>query len=268
MYKKHVRRFLKQDVVAIPLQKAYNVTYNRCGKGNHMDREWRRYLRELLDSVQNPDYIRPHDIPNIDLYMDQVTTFMDEHLETTKRFEDDKLLTKTMINNYTKNHLLPNPNKKKYTKGHMYLLVFIYYLKNFMSISDVKRIVEPMQEMFYGPDSEIKLDDIYEKIVDVEKEVAQGLGKDVMKKFMRSRNAFNEVKGEEEREFLNIFSFIAMLSFDVYLKKAMIEKIIDELLVPAQEVRKSKKDGGKKATKAEAKDAKKESESEDAKAEE
>ena len=237
-------------------------TAPRRGKGKLMDREWRRYLRELLDSVQNPDYIRPHDIPNIDLYMDQVTTFMDEHLETTKRFEDDKLLTKTMINNYTKNHLLPNPAKKKYTKGHMYLLVFIYYLKNFMSISDVKRIVEPMQEMFYGPDSEISLDEIYAKIVDVEKEVAQGLGKDVMKKFMRSRNAFNEVKGEEEREFLNIFSFIAMLSFDVYLKKAMIEKIIDELLVPAQEERKTKKDGGKKTAKG---DGKKEDAAEEAK---
>ena len=226
-----------------------------------MDREWRKYLRELLDSVQNPDYIRPYDIPNIDLYMDQVTTFMDEHLETTKRFEDDKLLTKTMINNYTKNHLLPNPDRKKYTKEHMYLLVFIYYLKNFLSISDVKRIVEPMQEMFYGPEAEFKLGDIYKRIVDIEKEVAQGLGKDVMKKFLRSRDAFPEVKGEEEREFLNIFSFIAMLSFDVYLKKAMIEKIIDELLVPAQEERKAKKETKKTAKTTKGKDeAKKEAE--------
>ena len=229
-----------------------------------MDREWRKYLRELLDSVQNPDYIRPHDIPNIDLYMDQVTTFMDEHLETTKRFEDDKLLTKTMINNYTKNHLLPNPEKKKYTKGHMYLLVFIYYLKNFLSISDVKRIVEPMQEMFYKPDAEIQLDAIYERIVDIEEEVAEGLGQDVMQKFLRSRNAFDEVQGEEEREFLNIFSFIAMLSFDVYLKKAMIEKIIDELLVPAQEERKAKKDGTKKPVKSERKSGAKKPEHEDA----
>jgi Domain of unknown function (DUF1836). len=223
-----------------------------------MEREWRKYLRELLDSVQNPDYIRPHDIPNIDLYMDQVTTFMDEHLETTKRFEDDKLLTKTMINNYTKNHLLPNPEKKKYTKEHMYLLVFIYYLKNFLSISDVKRIVEPMQEMFYKPDAEIKLGEVYERIVGIEEEVAAGLGQDVMQKFLRSRNAFDEVKGEEEQEFLNIFSFIAMLSFDVYLKKAMIEKIIDELLVPAQEERKAKKEGGRKTAKSERKSGKEE----------
>ena len=213
-----------------------------------MEREWRKYLRELLDSVQNPDYIRPQDIPNIDLYMDQVTTFMDEHLETTKRFEDDKLLTKTMINNYTKNNLLPNPNKKKYSREHMYLLVFIYYLKNFLSISDVKRIVEPMQQMFYGSDSDITLGEIYHRIVETEKDVAQDLGKDVMNKFLVSRGAFDDVKDPDEREFLNIFSFIAMLSFDVYLKKAMIEKIIDELLVPAQEERKTtKKETSKKS---------------------
>ncbi len=213
-----------------------------------MEREWRKYLRELLDSVQNPDYIRPQDIPNIDLYMDQVTTFMDEHLETTKRFEDDKLLTKTMINNYTKNNLLPNPNKKKYSREHMYLLVFIYYLKNFLSISDVKRIVEPMQQLFYGSDSDITLGEIYHRIVETEKDVAQDLGKDVMNKFLVSRGAFDDVKDPDEREFLSIFSFIAMLSFDVYLKKAMIEKIIDELLVPAQEERKtSKKETSKKS---------------------
>ncbi len=231
-----------------------------------MQKEWRKYLGELLDSIQNPEYIRPVDIPNIDLYMDQVTTFMDEHLETTKRFEDDKLLTKTMINNYTKNHLLPNPEKKKYTRGHMYLLVFIYYLKNFLSISDVKRIVEPMHEMFYGDDVEIELADIYRRIVDIEQEVSQGAGKDVMKKFLKSRNAFSDVKGEDQKEFLNIFSFIAMLSFDVYLKKAMIEKIIDELLVPAQEERKSGKKSSKKSDKAAEEKADKKDKSEDGKA--
>ena len=50
--------------------------------------------------------MRPDDIPNIDLYMDQVTTFMEKELASSKRHEDDKILTKTMINNYAKNNLL------------------------------------------------------------------------------------------------------------------------------------------------------------------
>ena len=79
-----------------------------------------------LDSVTR---INPSDIPAIDLYMDQVTTFMDTHLSASKRFGEDKILTKTMINNYAKNNLLPPPEKKKYSKNHILLLIFIYYFK-------------------------------------------------------------------------------------------------------------------------------------------
>ena len=57
-------------------------------------------LNSILESLSRIDYIHPEDIPNIDLYMDQVTTFMDTQLSSTKRYEDDKILTKTMINNY------------------------------------------------------------------------------------------------------------------------------------------------------------------------
>lgn len=65
-------------------------------------------------------------MPNIDLYMDRVTTFMDEHLSDVKRYEDDKILTKTMINNYTKNDLLPPPVKKNILKSiYMFLLLYI-----------------------------------------------------------------------------------------------------------------------------------------------
>ena len=60
-------------------------------------------LNSILSSISRIDYIKPEDIPNIDLYMDQVTTFMEAQLAHSKRYEDDKILTKTMINNYTKN---------------------------------------------------------------------------------------------------------------------------------------------------------------------
>ena len=67
---------------------------------------------------------------------------MDKHLKSSKRYSEDKLLTKTMINNYTKNELLPPPIKKKYTKEHMFLLIFIYYFKNILSISDIQSIFQ------------------------------------------------------------------------------------------------------------------------------
>jgi hypothetical protein len=197
-----------------------------------MNMQWKNYMKQLQTVLRNTDYVKPSDIPNIDLYMDQVTTFMDEHLESSKRFDSDKLLTKTMINNYTKNSLLPPPEKKKYTKDHMYLLVFIYYLKNFLSIRDVKTIISPMSEMFFGneKDGGITLEEIYSNIFKFEEEQSNDLAKDVMIKFMKSKRRFSEVEDEQEREYLQVFSFIAMLSFDVYLKKNLIESTIDEIL--------------------------------------
>ena len=73
-------------------------------------------INSILASVSRIDYIKPEDIPNIELYMDQVTTFMEEQLASTKRYDEDKILTKTMINNYAKNKLLPPPEKKRYSR--------------------------------------------------------------------------------------------------------------------------------------------------------
>ncbi len=83
------------------------------------------FINSLLKKLVKLNYIKPGDVPNINLYMDQVTTFMDEHLSEVKRHDNDKTLTKTMINNYTKNQLLPAPIKKKYSKNHIYILAFI-----------------------------------------------------------------------------------------------------------------------------------------------
>ena len=89
----------------------------------------------ILDEMFSQDYIKPQDIPNIDVYMDQLTTFMDENLRHFTRNPDkDKVLTKTMINNYTKNDLLPPPHKKKYSPEHLILLIYIFYLNFFLNV--------------------------------------------------------------------------------------------------------------------------------------
>ena len=118
-------------------------------------------MKKIVDEFRKTDYIRPEDLPNIDLYMDQVITFMDRHLETTRRFSSDKLLTKTMINNYTKNDLLPSPEKKKYTKDHLFLLIYIYYMKNFLSINDIQTMLKPLTEKYFGGKGDRTLEDIY-----------------------------------------------------------------------------------------------------------
>ena len=122
-------------------------------------------INKILENlIENMKLISPDDIPNISLYMDQVTTFMDNHLYSVKRFEDDKALTKTMINNYAKNDLLPSPEKKKYTKDHVLLLTFIYYFKSVLSISDIKKLLQPISDKFFLTDDGATLEDIYTEV--------------------------------------------------------------------------------------------------------
>lgn len=185
--------------------------------------------RELITSIiEKLDYIKPDTIPNIDLYMDQVTTFMDSNLARSKRYDSDKILTKTMINNYAKNDLLPPPLKKKYSKEHLLLLIFIYYLKNILSINDIQTLLSPLTEKYFTAADGLTLEDIYETVFDLEEKQVKSLAKDVISKYGQASQVFT-AENEEDREFLQMFSFICMLAFDVYMKKQMIENMIDEL---------------------------------------
>lgn len=195
-----------------------------------MRKKYNNKILELIRSLQNIDYIKPDEIPNIDLYMDQVTTFMDEHLSSSKRFEEDKILTKTMINNYTKNNLLPPPEKKKYSKEHILLLIYIYYLKNFLAISDIKNILDPISEHFFDSSGSKNLDDIYKEIVELQLENMDSQLRDIIRKLNKSNNFYSDVKDPDEKKVLSNFAFICMLSFDVWVKKNIIENIIDDTL--------------------------------------
>lgn len=224
-------------------------------------------LREIFAQLDDLDYVKPEQIPDIPLYMDQLTTFMDERLEKSKRYPDDKVLTKTMINNYAKNNLLPPPSKKKYTKEHTLLLIFIYYFKNMLTFRDIEALFAPITEEHFSSihekppsqeraqsssqesDADWSLEGIYREIFSLEKEQMKRLKEDLVKKFRSSMNTFSKARdsqdaggprGEEvakslrpgfrakdSQEYLRLFSFICALGFDVYLKKQMMEFLID-----------------------------------------
>ena len=190
----------------------------------------RDILKKILRRIREASYVEPEDIPNIDLYMDQVTTFMDEHLKNNKRYPSDKALTKTMINNYTKNRLLPAPVKKKYSKEHMLLLLFIYYFKNLLTFSDIENIFKPITNLHFSnkEKSGIDLEDIYKEIIRLNKPDVYELQKDIIRKFKKAGKSF-EGADKEQREQLILFAFICDLAFDVYMKKQIIEQISDYL---------------------------------------
>ena len=185
-------------------------------------------LESILTSLSKIDYIHPTDIPNIELYMDQVTTFMDAHLASTKRYEEDKILTKTMINNYAKNNLLPPPNKKKYSREHILILTFIYYFKNILAIKDIETLLKPLTEQYFQTEDTLDLTSIYEEICSMEKSQIPAMSEEMKQTFTRTESVFSDVP-EEKRTYLQTFSLICSLGFDVYVKKQIIEKLLDEL---------------------------------------
>ena len=185
-------------------------------------------LQDLLAYVDSLTRVHPSEIPGIDLYMDQVTTFMDSHLNTSKWLGEDKILTKTMINNYAKNNLLPSPVRKKYTQDHILLLVFIYYFKNLLNFNDIETILSYITEHHFG-EAPLPLSQVYTEVFTMEHSQMDKLKDDVKAKFETAEKTFSDVEDPGEKDALQLFSFICELAFDVYLKKQMIERLADEI---------------------------------------
>lgn len=192
-------------------------------------------LNSIMESLDRVSCIKLEDIPNIDLYMDQVTTFMDSKLKSSVRNPgEDKILTKTMINNYAKNDLLPPPVKKKYSKEHVLMLIFIYYFKGILSINDIQTLLKPIAERYFHSEGELNLGVIYQEVFSPEKEQVDLLKKDIVEIFETSQKTFAD-SPEEDKEILQLFSLIGLLSFDVYIKKLLIEKLVDSYRMVAEE---------------------------------
>lgn len=183
----------------------------------------------------------PEEIPKIDLYMDQVLTFMTERLKRTARKSDaDKLLTKTMINNYVKNKVMIPPVKKKYGRDHILLLMVIYYMKSFLSIDDIRKIVGPVSDKYAQPTTKsveelvgrkhrYSMTDVYTELFKYVAEDVERFPTEVGRILDETENAFIEAP-EEDREMLRRFNVICQLSADIYLRKLLIEKLLDETL--------------------------------------
>lgn len=197
----------------------------------HMHIDTKNLLNSIMESFDRISYVKASDIPNIDLYMDQVTTFMDKNFRKTTRYPgDDKVMTKTMINNYAKNDLLPPPVRKKYSREHILILIFIYYYKGFLSISDIQTLLGPITDKFFHKGEEFDIQSVYEEVFQIGYGQIEALKQQVMAEYDRAMGTFEDAP-EENREFLKLFSFICFLSFDVYMKKQLIEKLIDEIKV-------------------------------------
>lgn len=189
-------------------------------------------IKDIISMAGGLDYINPKDIPSIDLYMDQLTTFMEDQLGKNRRNDEDKVMTKTMINNYTKNNLLPSPNKKRYSKQHLILLIYIYYLKNMLSINDIQTLLQPLIDGYFNANKDGKdISDIYAHLYE---HLSQHYG-DIIKDIVRTANKADAMYDPEKDSYLHDLSMISLLSVDIYAKKKYVEHLVDKLRLESED---------------------------------
>lgn len=169
-------------------------------------------------------------IPDIELYMDQVTTFMDNKLKYHKRTLKDKILTKTMINNYTKSKILLPSKNKRYNRQHMILLILIYYLKQILSINDISMLFTPLfKNMNSSQDDMEYLSNLYNSFLQVKAESSGDLKDKLTDKLMLIDSMVDSFS-DESRETTRVLLTVLMLVVTASIQKSLAEKIIDEYL--------------------------------------
>ena len=183
-------------------------------------------VEKIAAQVRSSNIIEIEDIPNIDLYMDQVTTFMDKCLAQYKRYDDDKVLTKTMINNYTKAKIFPAPVKKKYSRTHLMLLIMIYHLKSILSIKDIGILFQSALSEQNKLKQERMIESIYSGFVSLQKQTITYLAGAAEGKPDESFYGKEAILTYDDDETKRIMMTLA-LAIRANTEKQLAEKVLD-----------------------------------------
>lgn len=180
-------------------------------------------LNNLLESLNLNKNIDLDDIPELDLYMDQVIQLFENKLGSNKRFDDDKILTKTMINNYAKGKLLMEIKNKKYSKEHIILMCFIYNMKGILALSDIKLALGDIVDKYNN--EEINSDhirDLYNIYLKGQKKNTEDISKEIDSDLSNLGEDFDSLESTEKKLILS-----SILVDKANLYKRLAEKILD-----------------------------------------
>jgi len=128
------------------------------------------------------------ELPEIDLYMDQVIVLMDKYLSFHKEDEKSHVVTHSMINNYVKLGIMPAPIKKKYSREHIAYLIIICSLKQALPISDIKKIIEKRVKRTSIAETLNFYSDLYDSVFNT----VLALGKKSSNKFSDEEASFSD----------------------------------------------------------------------------
>jgi len=207
-----------------------------------MNRELEESIKQITQDIRDITYVDESRIPDIGLYMDQVIAYLGDQLSECRRSDDDKIMTKTMINNYAKNGLIPPPVKKKYSSEHVMILVLLFYYKNFLSMSDIDMLLSPViKEHYQNSDSEIQFGDVFHEIFSILNDSRGVLDKSVDEALEMSQKAFADTNlTDEDRDNIQLLVFTSILGQDIFAKLMIMQRLIDRM--PKDKSKKEKDD--------------------------
>lgn len=179
------------------------------------------------------------EIPELDLYIDQILTLVASKTESSAERYRENVLTKTMINNYSKEGLLMPVKGKKYTREHIVQMLLIYSLKNTLSIGEIHRVLEGARREGVEGKS---LMESYEKYLESKERVRA-----FAKESVDGINGDGGLESENGSDFL--VSLLELLCFSAYIKNIALELL--EARYPVPETKEKEKEKDKKSEKKE-----------------
>lgn len=185
-------------------------------------------IKEILEQLGLETNLSLDEIPNIDLYMDQVIQLFENKFADSKRNDEEKVLTKTMINNYAKGKLIFPIKNKKYSKEHLILISLIYQLKGALSINDIQVTLDGLNKRIMKED--IEIDSFYNSYLALSRKNAADFHEDINE---RVKNVNEEVAKMEDRNspYLEQVLMISSLVHMSNLYRKVAEKLVDEIVV-------------------------------------
>jgi hypothetical protein len=185
-------------------------------------------VNEIIEQLGLEANLTLDEIPNIDLYMDQVIQLFENKFKDSKRNDEEKVLTKTMINNYAKGKLIFPIKNKKYSKEHLILMSLIYQLKGALSINDIQVTLDGMNKRIINED--IELESLYNSYLSLSQKNVADFNEDIDE---RIKGVKEEVKKMEDSHspYLEQVLMISSLVHMSNLYRKVAEKLVDEIVV-------------------------------------
>jgi DNA-binding transcriptional MerR regulator len=182
---------------------------------------WEETVDNLVDNKMEPPLLDVADIPKIDLYMEQVTTFFNEAMGVDAG-DEDLVLTKTMINNYAKAGILPPISKKRYTRAHMITLMYIVLTKQVLSIREIKQ----MMSLVGDPHDTDKLEQMYTIFCEITEESRKENRAFVKNQMERVRGKMQEHGLTDDNEGLMLF--ISLIGLEASMGKMLAAQLLSD----------------------------------------